>query len=74
MRVRVRNGHIHTENTTPLVIRMKSSEQVSEAMQFFNAYTRLMLGVALSMGVIQSILDNYPLADACRDWVLAASR
>jgi len=53
---------------------MKSSEQVSEAMQFFNVYTRLMLGVALSMGVIQSILDNYPLADACRDWVLAASR
>jgi hypothetical protein len=38
---------------------MKRSNQTSEAMQFFNAYTRLMLAVVLSMGVIVSILDNY---------------
>jgi hypothetical protein len=43
-------------------------------MQFFNAYTRLMLAVVLSMAVIVSILDSYPLADAYREWVLAASR
>ena len=53
---------------------MKSSKQVSEAMHFFNAYTRLMLGVALAIGVIISILDNYPLVDAYRDWLLIASR
>jgi len=28
-------------------------------MQFFNGYTRFMLGVALSFAVIVSILDNY---------------
>lgn len=28
-------------------------------MQFFNGYTRFMLAIALSIGVIVSILDNY---------------
>ena len=56
VQVRTWNGHTHAEN----MIRVgESSKQVSEAMEFFNAYTRFMLAVALSIGMIVSILDNY---------------
>jgi hypothetical protein len=53
-------GHTLTENMSlELVMQMKSDKQVSEAMQFFNAYTRFMLAVISSTGVIVSILDAY---------------
>ena len=41
------------------VSRFVAAASVSETMQFFNAYTRFMLAVALSIGAIVSILDNY---------------
>jgi hypothetical protein len=54
---------------------MKShkQEQVCEAMQFFSAYTRFMLTVALSTGVIVSILDNYSGTDLEVELVAASA-
>jgi hypothetical protein len=54
---------------------MKShkQEQVCEAMQFFSAYTRFMLAVALSTGVIVSILDNYSGTDLEVELVAASA-